>query len=70
MERMLSLEDYLYLPSHFTINRKEEMIKKYGSLAVQSDREVSLCIVLSVLVRYNSGASYCVTWGFSIGDWP
>ncbi len=67
---MISLEDYLYLPSHFTQNRKEEMIKKYGSLAIQSDREVSFYICQSLLVRYNCRKSDCVTWGCSTGDGP
>jgi hypothetical protein len=30
MDRILTVDDYLYLPSHLTINRKEEMIRKFG----------------------------------------
>lgn len=38
MERIITLDDYLYLPSNLTINRKEEMIRKFGDKVIQVDR--------------------------------
>ena len=35
MNKILTIEDYLYLPSHVTSSRREEMLKKHGKLILQ-----------------------------------
>lgn len=39
--RCESLEDYLYLPSNLTVNRKQEIIRKFGDDAFRVDKDVS-----------------------------
>lgn len=34
LSKILTVEDYLYLPSNVTINRREEMQRKFGSIMV------------------------------------
>jgi len=34
----MSLDDYLYLPSYLTQNRKQEMIKKFGENIFMNDK--------------------------------
>lgn len=42
-KREMSLEEYIYLPSHLTVNRRQEMEKKYGAALLQRvDREFEL----------------------------
>ena len=45
-QNQLSLDDYLYLPSHLTVNRKEEMEKKYGKSLFRIDKEVSFYLYI------------------------
>lgn len=38
----ITVEDFLYLPSHLTAGRRENMIKMHGNAVVRIDRDVSL----------------------------
>ena len=42
MNKVLSIEDYLYLPSHVTAPRREEMLKKYGKLCYRVDHDFQI----------------------------
>jgi hypothetical protein len=37
----ISLEDFIYLPSHMTMNRRKEMERKFGDIINRVDRNVS-----------------------------
>lgn len=50
--RGCSLLDFLYLPSHLTVSRREEITRKFGDKARRREREFEvLCDVLAAQIE-------------------